>query len=111
MPRRRRLPRALIPAAVATLIPTLLVISTASGTHAAPTFTAPTYVGRYEDPAGIAPLYPAGGDADAAGNVYVADSGGDRIVRLDPKGTRRGGREQGQVRTRSSALRRHGCWL
>jgi tripartite motif-containing protein 71 len=51
--------------------------------RADPVFTAPSFLGTYQDPGGIAPMYPAGGDADQVGNRYVADSGGDRILRID----------------------------
>ena len=31
---------------------------------------------------GVAPLYPAGGEADPSGNRFVADSGGNRLVKV-----------------------------
>ncbi|HTC80320.1 MAG TPA: NHL repeat-containing protein, partial [Acidimicrobiia bacterium] len=47
----------------------------------------PTYSRQISAAGGVAPLYPAGGTTDAAGNRYVADSGGSRIVRLAADGT------------------------
>lgn len=47
---------------------------------------APAYIGAISDPAGVAPLYPAGGVTTSSGDRYVADSGGSRIVRIDPSG-------------------------
>lgn len=53
----------------------------------AATFTPPAFVGVYANQGGVAPMYPAGGDADGAGNRYLTDSGGDRIIRVDAQGT------------------------
>jgi DNA-binding beta-propeller fold protein YncE len=47
----------------------------------------PSYSKEIAIPGGVAPLYPAGGTADAAGNRYVADSGGSRIVKITAGGT------------------------
>jgi DNA-binding beta-propeller fold protein YncE len=47
---------------------------------------APTYASEISNPGGVAALYPAGGVADTAGNRYIADSGGSRIVKIDPAG-------------------------
>ncbi|MGH2708193.1 MAG: NHL repeat-containing protein, partial [Actinomycetota bacterium] len=47
----------------------------------------PRYQSEIFDPGGIAPLYPAGGAADVAGNSYVADTGNERIVRIAPDGS------------------------
>jgi DNA-binding beta-propeller fold protein YncE len=47
----------------------------------------PSYSRQISAAGGVAPLYPAGGTADGAGNRYVADSGGSRIVRIDADGT------------------------
>jgi DNA-binding beta-propeller fold protein YncE len=47
----------------------------------------PSYSSEIAIPGGVAPLYPAGGTADAAGNRYVADSGGSRIVQIAADGT------------------------
>ncbi len=41
-----------------------------------------THQGNISDPGGVAPLYPAGGEADASGNRFVADSGGNRLVKV-----------------------------
>jgi DNA-binding beta-propeller fold protein YncE len=49
--------------------------------------TLPTYSRQTSASGGVAPLYPAGGTTDTAGNRYVADSGGSRIVKLAPDGT------------------------
>jgi tripartite motif-containing protein 71 len=75
--------------AVALVAPSLLVgISSARAAgSSASSFTSPLFVGVYAEPAGVAPLYPAGGDADGVGNIYIADSGGDRVVRIDEAGT------------------------
>ena len=43
-------------------------------------------MGEYSDPGGVAPDYPAGGVTDPSGNRFVADSGGDRILKYDPTG-------------------------
>lgn len=48
---------------------------------------APQYEAQISAPGGVAPLYPAGGVADGAGNRYLADSGGSRIVKIDSGGT------------------------
>lgn len=45
--------------------------------------TAPTYVRTVGAP-GLADLYPSGLDVDANGNVYVADTGNDRIEKYAP---------------------------
>jgi tripartite motif-containing protein 71 len=71
------------------LVSALLVV-TDPASAAAPVLSAfsdnPSYVGQISDSGGVAPMYPAGGDSDPAGNRYVADSGGDRILRIDPEG-------------------------
>lgn len=67
-------------------------------------FTAPGFLGLYADPGGIAPLYPAGGDADDVGNRYVSDSGGDRIVRFDANGVMSVVLDQGLDKPRALAL-------
>jgi DNA-binding beta-propeller fold protein YncE len=43
----------------------------------------PTYQANYFNAGGIAPMYPSGGGADASGNMYLADSGGSRIDKID----------------------------
>jgi NHL repeat len=48
--------------------------------------SAPTYQGDLFNAGGIAPMYPAGGGADASGTMYLADSGGSRIDRIDSGG-------------------------
>jgi DNA-binding beta-propeller fold protein YncE len=45
-----------------------------------------TYKRQISNPGGVAPLYPAAGVADSAGNRYIADSGGSRIVKIDSGG-------------------------
>jgi hypothetical protein len=80
------------------------VVAAAPATMAQPEFTTPTFAGHYADPAGIAPLYPAGGDADAEGNRYIADSGGDRVVRIDPAGEMTVVLDRGLDKPRSLAL-------
>jgi DNA-binding beta-propeller fold protein YncE len=62
-------------------------VSPSRRSSAAVTFVVPAYAGAYAAPGGVAPLYPAGGDADASGTRYVVDSGGDRVVRFAPDGT------------------------
>lgn len=64
----------------------------------------PAYVGQISDPAGVAPLYPAGAVADAAGNTYVADSGGDRVVKIDASGGQSTVSSGGYNRPRDVAL-------
>ncbi len=48
-----------------------------------PTALTPSYTGQISDPGGHAPVYPAG-IAVVDGTWYVADSGGSRVVTLDP---------------------------
>ena len=48
-----------------------------------PTRLTPSYTGQISDPGGHAPVYPAG-IAVVDGTWYVADSGGSRVVTLDP---------------------------
>jgi tripartite motif-containing protein 71 len=65
----------------------LLVTALLCGLTAAPAAASPQYVGQIFDPGGVAPLYPAGADdATPAGDRYIADSGGDRIVKIDANG-------------------------
>lgn len=47
----------------------------------------PQLVGELSDPAGIAPLYPAGAVVAPGGELYVANSGGDRVSRVATDGT------------------------
>jgi DNA-binding beta-propeller fold protein YncE len=56
------------------------------GTVDAPVFD-PLYSREISDAGGVAPLYPAGGVSDTAGVLYVADSGGSRIAKIDTDGT------------------------
>ena len=49
--------------------------------------TLPQYQGQIYNAAGVAPLYPAGGVSSTSGNRYLADSGGNRIVKIDSGGT------------------------
>jgi tripartite motif-containing protein 71 len=74
-------------------------------------FATPSFVGVYADAGGVAPLYPAGGDADGAGNIYIADSGGDRVVRIDPTGSVSVVLDQGLDRPRALALDADGASL
>ena len=46
-----------------------------------------TYLGQQYDPAGVAPLYPAGAVADSDGTIYVASSGSDSVEKISPDGT------------------------
>jgi DNA-binding beta-propeller fold protein YncE len=80
------------------------VVTAVPASMAQPAFTTPTFAGHYADPAGIAPLYPAGGDADAEGNRYIADSGGDSVVRIDAAGEITVVLDQGLDKPRSLAL-------
>lgn len=61
------------------------VFSVATGPPPPPTI--PSYARQISASGGVAPLYPAGGTADASGTRYVADSGGSRIVKLAADGT------------------------
>ena len=45
--------------------------------------TTPTYQSNYFNAAGIGPFYPAGGESDSTGTMYIADSGGSRIDKID----------------------------
>jgi DNA-binding beta-propeller fold protein YncE len=49
--------------------------------------TTPTYQGDLFNAGGVAPMYPAGGQADSSGNIWVADSGGSRIDKITSGGT------------------------
>lgn len=82
MPHQRN--RLVALAALACLVAALSVVP--GGSEADAGTVAYSYAGMYFDPAGVAPLYPAGGDSDGSGNRYVADSGGDRIVKLNASG-------------------------
>ena len=46
----------------------------------------PTFQGDIFNAGGVAPMYPAGGEADSSGNMYLADSGGSRVDKLTPGG-------------------------
>jgi DNA-binding beta-propeller fold protein YncE len=46
----------------------------------------PTYQGDLYNAGGVAPMYPAGGETDSSGNMYIADSGGSRIDKITPGG-------------------------
>ena len=48
---------------------------------------APTYQSDIFNAGGIAPMYPAGGRADSAGTMWLADSGGSRIDKITSGGT------------------------
>jgi DNA-binding beta-propeller fold protein YncE len=48
---------------------------------------APTYQSDIFNAGGIAPMYPAGGGADSAGTMWLADSGGSRIDKITSGGT------------------------
>lgn len=48
--------------------------------------TGHSYTGRIFNAGGVAPLYPAGGVADASGNIFVSDSGGSRVAKIDTLG-------------------------
>jgi DNA-binding beta-propeller fold protein YncE len=49
--------------------------------------TTPAYQGDIFNAAGVAPMYPAGGGADSAGTMWIADSGGSRIDEITSGGT------------------------
>ena len=61
----------------------LLLASAASGGAAA---TQPTYVATIGG-SGHAQMYGSGGDVDAAGNLYVADTGNDQVKKYSPTGS------------------------
>ncbi len=63
----------------------LLPVDGASGASSAPTYVTTIDGGL----AGHASMYPSGVDVDAAGEVYVADTGNDRVCRFGPDGTER----------------------
>jgi len=94
----------LLRACVATLIVSTVPVAGTRLAAAQAVFAPPTYVASYEDPGGVAPLYPAGGDADGSGNRYIADSGGDRIVRFDAAGVMTVVLDVGLDRPRALAL-------
>jgi DNA-binding beta-propeller fold protein YncE len=70
------------------LVPLLLVVTTASvgagSTEAS--VSAPVYLSTIGGP-GHAQIYASGLDVDAAGNVYVADTGNDQVKKFAPNGT------------------------
>jgi hypothetical protein len=57
------------------------------GYYSQPAGSVPTYQSDLFNAGGVAPMYPAGGEADASGNLYLADSGGSRIDMITPGGT------------------------
>jgi hypothetical protein len=46
----------------------------------------PTFQGDIFNSGGVAPMYPAGGQTDPSGNMYLADSGGSRVDKITPAG-------------------------
>ena len=70
------------------LVPLLLVVTMASvgadSTQAS--VSAPVYLSTIGGP-GHAQIYASGLDVDAAGNVYVADTGNDQVKKFAPNGT------------------------
>jgi tripartite motif-containing protein 71 len=48
--------------------------------------TTPTFLRDLYNAGGIAPMYPAGGDADSSGTMWIADSGASRVDRIDSHG-------------------------
>jgi DNA-binding beta-propeller fold protein YncE len=58
----------------------------AAASVAAASVSAPTHLSNYYDVNGIAEMYPAGGAADSSGNMYLADSGGSRVDKIDSGG-------------------------
>ena len=46
----------------------------------------PTFQGDIFNAGGVAPMYPAGGQTDPSGNMYLADSGGSRVDKITPAG-------------------------
>jgi DNA-binding beta-propeller fold protein YncE len=46
----------------------------------------PTYQGDLYNAGGVAPMYPAGGEANASGTMFIADSGGSRIDEITSGG-------------------------
>jgi DNA-binding beta-propeller fold protein YncE len=76
--------------AAVTAIPLVAVLAigssltTAYATRAA--VAAPVFKGDIFNARGIAPMYPAGGQADGSGTMWIADSGGNRVDRIDSGG-------------------------
>jgi len=70
-------------ASVVLLAAALLLSSAAAGAGAAP--TTPSYVATIGG-SGHAQMYGSGGDVDAAGNLYVADTGNDQVKKYSPAG-------------------------
>lgn len=60
--------------------------STFTSTDEEPPVFEPVPVGELSEPGGVADMYPAGGDGDSAGNLYLADSGGSQLLRIDAGG-------------------------
>jgi sugar lactone lactonase YvrE len=73
-----------IAAACAAGLP-LISVDAATQTTGRPAVT-PTFLSDISNPGGVAPLYPAGGAADSSGTMWIADSGGSRIDRIDSHG-------------------------
>jgi tripartite motif-containing protein 71 len=82
----------------------IFILWTLPSKATAPLTEHPVYIGEISNPAGIAPLYPAGAVATADGTRYIADSGGNRIVRIDPTGFRSEISRTGWNRPRAIAL-------
>jgi sugar lactone lactonase YvrE len=57
------------------------------GYYSEPAGSVPTYQSDIFNAGGVAPMYPAGGQTDSSGNMYIADSGGSRVDMITPGGT------------------------
>src|SRR5580700_8755326 len=73
-----------IAAACAAGLP-LTSVDAATQVTARPAVT-PTFLSDISNPGGVAPLYPAGGATDSSGTMWIADSGGSRVDRIDSHG-------------------------
>jgi DNA-binding beta-propeller fold protein YncE len=71
-------------ALIALLTAAAVLVSTATGARA--TVAAPTYRDTIGG-SGHAQMYASGGDVDAAGNLYVADTGNDQVKKYSANGT------------------------
>lgn len=79
-------------------------IAAPAATADEPGAVAYSYVAQRYDPAGVAPLYPAGAVDDGSGGVYVASSGTDSIERISPAGGQSTVAADGYNRPRDVAL-------